>query len=247
MYPGAAAETGQQRSDGTEFRYNQQIRFCDLHHNMAGYSGTNGNAVWVHDNRFYDNVLGLQTDVVTGAGHPGFPGDSMLIENNRFYSNNFNIYADDSTVKPAFPFPVGTGMWIAGGNRHQVRNNYFYDNWRRGTMLYSVPDQLICGEAADGNQQAGLQPERPEHVVLQLAVRQRHGHEPRGQGRAERHGLLVGPVPGDRRQLLVGQHGSARREDHPVPSCARAARSARTARARTRASEPATRRRPASS
>jgi hypothetical protein len=158
VYPGAAPETGAQRKEGTEERYNQEIRFCDLHHNMAGYSGTNGNAVWVHDNRMYDNVLGLQTDVVTGAGHPGYPGDSMLVEDNLFYSNNFNIYAEDSTVKPAFPFPVGTGLWIAGGNKHQVRKNYFYDNWRRGTMLFSVPDQLICGPAADGNEQAGCDP-----------------------------------------------------------------------------------------
>src|SRR3954471_13995610 len=159
IYPGAAVETGAQRPAGTPFRYNQQIRFCDLHHNMAGYSGTNGNAVHVHDNRIYDNALGLQTDVVTGAGHPGYPGDSMLIEHNLFYSNNFNVYEDDSSVKPAFPFPVGTGMWIAGGNEHQVRDNYFYDNWRRGTMLFSVPDQLVCGPGNGGNEQAGCNPD----------------------------------------------------------------------------------------
>ncbi len=158
IYPGAAVETGAQRPEGTEFRYNQEIRFCDLHHNMAGYSGTNGNAVHIHHNNIYDNALGLQTDVVTGAGHPGYPGDSMLVEHNRFYSNNFNVYEEDSTVNPAFPFPVGTGLWIAGGNKHEIRNNHFWDNWRRGTMLFSVPDQLICGEAAGGNQQAGCDP-----------------------------------------------------------------------------------------
>jgi hypothetical protein len=159
IYPGAAVETGQQRQPGTKERYNQEIRFCDLHHNMAGYSGTNGNAVWVHHNRIYDNALGLQTDVVTGAGHPGYPGDSMLVEDNLFYSNNFNVYEEDSSVDPAFPFPVGTGLWIAGGNHHEVRDNYFYDNWRRGTMLFAVPDQLVCGEGAGGNQQAGCDPD----------------------------------------------------------------------------------------
>ena len=158
IYPGAAVESGQQRPEGTPFRYNQEIRFCDLHHNMAGYSGTNGNAVYVHDNQIYDNALGLQTDVVTGAGHPGDPGGSMLVEKNIFRSNNFNVYEEDSSVVPAFPFPVGTGMWIAGGNHHQVRNNFFYDNWRRGTMLFSVPDQLVCGPGAGGNQQAGCDP-----------------------------------------------------------------------------------------
>jgi hypothetical protein len=78
-----------------------------------------------------------------------------VFEENRIYSNNFNSYAADSDVKPSFPFPVGTGAWIAGGNHHTVRGNYIWDNWRRGTMLFSVPDSLICGPAADGNEQAG--------------------------------------------------------------------------------------------
>jgi hypothetical protein len=155
LYPGAAADTGYQRAEGTRARLNQQIRWCDLHHNLAGYSATNGNAIWVHHNNFYDNALGFQTDAVTGAGHPGFPGDSQLIEDNNFYSNNFNPYAPNSDVKPSFPFPVGTGLWIAGGNHHTVRNNYFWDNWRRGTMVFSVPDALVCGPAADGNEQHG--------------------------------------------------------------------------------------------
>jgi hypothetical protein len=155
LYPGGAPETGAQRPPGTEARYNQEIRDCDLHHNMAGYSGTNGNAVHVDHNKVYGNALGIQTDVVTGAGHPGYPGDSALFENNEIYSNNFNPYDPDSDVKPSFPFPIGTGLWIAGGNEHQVRGNYFYDNWRRGTMLFSVPDSLVCGPANDGNEQAG--------------------------------------------------------------------------------------------
>ena len=155
IYPGGAPETGVQRPAGTEQRYNQEVRRCDMRHNLAGYSGTNGNAVRVTDNEIYDNALGIQTDVVTGAGHPGYPGDSMLVENNRIYSNNFNTYAPDSDVKPAFPFPTGTGMWIAGGNQHRIRNNFFYDNWRRGTMVFSVPDALVCGPAAGGNEQAG--------------------------------------------------------------------------------------------
>jgi hypothetical protein len=58
-------------------------------------------------------------------------------------------------VKPSFPFPSGTGMWIAGGNHHTVRFNHFWDNWRRGTMIFSVPDALVCGPAADGNEQHG--------------------------------------------------------------------------------------------
>ena len=158
IYPGAAVETGIQRPEGTRFRYNQEVRKCDLHHNLAGYSGTDGNAVWVHNNNIYDNSLGLQTDVVTAAGHPGFPSDSMLVEDNRFYSNNFNTYDDKSDVDPAFPFPVGTGSWIAGGNWHQVRNNRYWNNWRRGTMIFAVPDALVCGPDSNNNAQKGCEP-----------------------------------------------------------------------------------------
>jgi hypothetical protein len=152
IYPGAPAETGEQRAAGTQFRYNQEIRFCDSHHNEAGYSATNGNAVWIHDNEFYGNALGLQTDIATAAGHPGFPDDSMLIEHNNFRSNNFNPYDAGSDVKPAFPYPVGTGMWIAGGNNHTVRENHFWDNWRRGAMLFAIPDALVCGPTDDNVQ-----------------------------------------------------------------------------------------------
>ncbi|MEO8095716.1 MAG: right-handed parallel beta-helix repeat-containing protein, partial [Pseudolysinimonas sp.] len=41
--------------------------------------------------------------------------------------------------------PVGTGMWIAGGNDNIVRNNRFWDNHRRGVMLFSAPDAMVCG------------------------------------------------------------------------------------------------------
>src|SRR3954454_11233762 len=46
-------------------------------------------------------------------------------------------------------------MWMAGGNNHTIRNNFFYDNWRRATMIFSIPDALVCGPAADNNQQHG--------------------------------------------------------------------------------------------
>jgi hypothetical protein len=161
LYPGAGADTGNQRDPSIypEFRYSQEIRFCDSHHNAGGYSGTDGNAVHVHDNNFYDNALGFTTDVFTAAGHPGFPQDSDLIENNNFYSNNFNPYLPTSDVEPSVPLPVGTGLWIAGGNDDVVRNNRFYDNWRRGVMLFAVPDQLVCGpEGVEPEQLAGCNP-----------------------------------------------------------------------------------------
>jgi len=55
--------------------------------------------------------------------------------------------------------PVGTGLWIAGGNDNVIRNNHFYDNWRRGTMVFAVPDQLVCGPAGISPEQlAGCNP-----------------------------------------------------------------------------------------
>jgi hypothetical protein len=48
------------------------------------------------------------------------------------------------------------GLWIAGGNANVIRNNNFYDNWRRGTMLFAVPDQFACGDSND--QVAGCDP-----------------------------------------------------------------------------------------
>jgi parallel beta helix pectate lyase-like protein len=156
LYPGAAAETGEQRKPGTKYRYNQVIRRCDSHHNASGYSGTAANAVHVIHNNFYGNALGWQTDVFTAAGHPGFPQDSDLVEQNNFFSNNFNIYAENSDVEPTVPFPVGTGAWIAGGNNDTFRNNRFYDNWRRGMMVFAVPDAVVCGPGTD-NTQAGCE------------------------------------------------------------------------------------------
>jgi hypothetical protein len=149
LYPGAGAETGTDRDTHRypEFRYSQEIRRCDSHHNLAGYSGTDGNATWIHHNNFYDNALGFTTDVFTAPGHPGFPQDSDLVEYNNFYSNNFNVYAPDSGIEATEPEPVGTGLWIAGGNHNVVRFNHFYDNWRRGTMLFAVPDATVCGPA----------------------------------------------------------------------------------------------------
>jgi hypothetical protein len=147
LYPGAGADTGHDRDTSIypQFRYSQEIHHCDSHHNASGYSGTDGNAVHLHHSNLYDNALGFTTDVFTAPGHPGFPQDSDLVEHNNIYSNNFNPYVEGSDVTPTVPVPVGTGMWIAGGNDNIVRNNHFYDNWRRGVMLFAVPDQLICG------------------------------------------------------------------------------------------------------
>jgi hypothetical protein len=153
---------------GKQFRHNTEVRRCDMHHNTAGFSGTAANAIDVHDNEIYDNALGFTTDVFTAAGHPGFPQDSDRVHHNEFYSNNFNPYKDScetedyqpgvcSDVIPTIPVPVGTAMWIAGGNDNEFDHNTVWDNWRRGSMLFAVPDATVCGvnPIAGGNQQHG--------------------------------------------------------------------------------------------
>jgi hypothetical protein len=178
LYPGASADLGE-AVPPSQRRYGTELRNCDMHHSTLGYSGTDGNAVWVHNNNFYDNTMGFSTDVFTAPGHPGFPQDSDLVENNNFWNNNFNSYLPQcgdgqkpgppvpgqsstspggncSDVVPSVPVPVGVGLWIAGGNADIIRNNHFWDNWRRGTMLFQVPDQFVCNDP--NNQVANCNP-----------------------------------------------------------------------------------------
>jgi len=67
LYPGSSAGTGRQTIEKRR-RYSQELRRCDMHHSAAGFSGTDGNAVWVHDNDFYDNALGSPR---TSSRRPG--------------------------------------------------------------------------------------------------------------------------------------------------------------------------------
>ncbi|WP_310964801.1 right-handed parallel beta-helix repeat-containing protein [Nocardioides terrisoli] len=153
VYPGAGAKTntGRDKTWYPKARYSQRITRCDSHHNLAGYSGTDGSATHIDHNNFYDNTLGFTTDVFTAAGHPGFPQSGDLIDHNNFYSNNFNPYVKGSPIHPAQPEPVGTGLWIAGGNHNVIRDNHFWNNWRRGVMLFAVPDATVCGPVIGSN------------------------------------------------------------------------------------------------
>ena len=141
IYPGAAAETGEQTVEPKR-RANQTIMRCDIHHNTLGYSGTMGNGTRVVNNHFYDNGTAIATDSFYAGGHPGYPQDGATFEGNQIYSNNFNSFVAGSDVEPRVPTPVGVGILIAGGNGNEIRGNRFYDNWRRGTMLINVPDAL---------------------------------------------------------------------------------------------------------
>ena len=227
--------------------YNQEVRFCDLHHNMAGYSGTNGNAVWVHDNRIYDNALGLQTDVVTGAGHPGYPGDSMIVENNRFFSNNFNVYEEDSSVNPAFPFPVGTGMWIAGGNSPPGPQQPLLRQLApRDDALQRPRPARLRQRPPDGNQQAGCDPNGQTTSFNNSHFNNKMGMRPDGTRRPERRRTSGGTRTRARPATAGGTTSPAPgARDHRLVAAARCP-SARRARSASRASARATPRRPAS-
>jgi hypothetical protein len=148
VYPGSGAPSLLSSRDTGFYptaRYSQVFRWCDSHHNAGGFSGTDSHGTLITQNNFYDNALGFTTDVFTAAGHPGFPQAGNVIDNNNFYSNNFNPYKPGTDVVPFIGSPVGTGLWLAGGNENVVRNNHFYDNWRRGMMLFAVPDATVCG------------------------------------------------------------------------------------------------------
>jgi hypothetical protein len=159
VYPGAAPETGSQ-ADLSFYpdapRYNTVITKCDLRGSALGYSGSMGNAVRITDNEIYGNITGIASDTLSASGHPGFPADSSKIDHNLIYSNNLDLYVDNPPVEPVVPVPLGTGIIYPGMNDARVSNNYIFDNWRFGSMLFAVPDALTSGGGAEGNVNPGI-------------------------------------------------------------------------------------------
>ena len=217
LYPGAGAETGNQRDTSIypEFRYSQEIRYCDSHHNASGYSGTDGNATHVHHNNFYDNALGIHDRRLHGGRSPRLPaGLGPGREQQLLLEQLQSLRVRARTSSRPFPFPSAPACGSPGGNDNVVRNNHFYDNWRRGTMLFAVPDQLVCGPAGvDPTQLAGCNPTAVPpstsyrnqfygNVMGRAPERNRAAQRHRGR-RDRPHRLLVGPVPRQHRQLLA--------------------------------------------
>ena len=193
LYPGAGADTGNQRDTSIypQFRYSQEIRYCDSHHNASGYSGTDGNATHIDNNNFYDNALGFTTDVFTAPGHPGFPQDSDLIENNNFYSNNFNPYVAGSDVVPT----------RSRSRRHRPvdRRRQRQHRSQQPLLRQLAPRHDGLRGARPGRLRTGgnrpdaagrLQPDRGAAVDLvpEPVLRQRDGQVARRDGAAQRHG-----------------------------------------------------------
>ncbi|HSE08509.1 MAG TPA: right-handed parallel beta-helix repeat-containing protein [Nocardioidaceae bacterium] len=158
IYPGSASDINGDNEEFEPTRYSIEIRRSKSHHNALGYSGTAGNSVWAHHNRFFKNATGIATDSLF-PGHPGLPQDHARWNDNLIYSNNQNYYKRyvdtgvcakpmeergymKGTVCPVIPTPVGTGVLIAGGNYNSTDNNHIFDNWRYGTMQFWVPAPL---------------------------------------------------------------------------------------------------------
>lgn len=94
QYPGSGADiypNANHASADLRARQATEVRNSKGHHSALGYSGTAGNAPWVHDNEFYKNQTGMATESVYG-GHPGMPQDHALWENNKIYANNKDYY-----------------------------------------------------------------------------------------------------------------------------------------------------------
>ena len=47
--------------------------------------------------------------------------------------------------------PIGTGILYAGMNDARVHDNWIFDNWRDGAMLFAVPDAFTNGGGAEGD------------------------------------------------------------------------------------------------
>lgn len=158
VYPGSAA-------DHHGARPAIEIRHCNLHHNLLGYSGTAGNSVYAHHNRLHHNGAGAAMDSFF-PNHPGLPQDSATFTDNEIYANNQDYYRywrdgtcqdaegarerfPEGVVCPSVPVPVGTGVLIAGGNNNLIADNHIYDNWRTGTMQFAVPAILREEEAPE--------------------------------------------------------------------------------------------------
>ncbi|MBI1816198.1 MAG: right-handed parallel beta-helix repeat-containing protein [Deltaproteobacteria bacterium] len=123
----------------TPGRFSQTIRNSRMFHNVLGFSGTQGSSVLITGCDVYDNAIGISFN--SQNDHPNFPQGHSVVEHNDIHDNNFDIYAATSDVPPigeAYDFfrnPVGTGLWIIGGEDNIVRNNRVYNNSRFGMIL----------------------------------------------------------------------------------------------------------------
>ncbi len=162
VYPGASPQTGEYRDESfyPKERLNTVVKDCDLHGSTLAYSGSMGNSVRMTRNNIYGNTNGISSDTLSASGHPGFPADGMKIDHNLIYSNNLNLYTENPPIDPYVPMPIGTGLVWPGMNDGIVTKNWIFDNWRHGTLLAAVPDE-VAG-TPEGNVDADVHCANPD-------------------------------------------------------------------------------------
>jgi hypothetical protein len=153
IYPGAASDLNAARGYDVD-RYAIEVRNCYSHDNLLGYSGTAGDSVWAHDNRFVHNSAGVATDSAF-PHHPGLPQNHALFERNVIGDNNQDYYGnvrngtckkpsaergyEQGVVCPSVGVPPGTGVINPGGNYNIWRDNWVYGNAYAGFVTSWVP------------------------------------------------------------------------------------------------------------
>jgi hypothetical protein len=157
IYPGASPETGRGVEDKKFYpdapRINTVVRKCDMRSSALAYSGSQGNAVRITQSDIYANTSGIVTDSISASGHPGYPPDSNEIDHNVIYSNNLNSYRKNAPFINTVGLPIGVGTFYPGVNMSNIHDNYIFDNWRRGTMLVSIPAGTERGTPEDPSEQ----------------------------------------------------------------------------------------------
>ncbi|MEU4231406.1 right-handed parallel beta-helix repeat-containing protein [Nonomuraea sp. NPDC026600] len=159
LYPGSASNINDGRGHEVP-RYAIEIRRCKSHDNALGYSGTAGDSMWVHNNEFYDNMVGATMDSLWPS-HPGLPQNHAKFEQNKIHDNNKDYYEytrNGTCAKPPAQrgyeqgvvcsqtgAPPGTGVLVAGGNYNVFRNNQIWGHNRAAFGLFGVP-AFIRGE-----------------------------------------------------------------------------------------------------
>jgi hypothetical protein len=153
IYPGASPETGKGVEDEAFYpdapRINTVVRKCDMRSSALAYSGSQGNAVRITHSDVYANTTGIVTDSISAGGHPGYPPDSDVIAHNNIYSNNLDSYGSDAPFVNTVGTPIGVGQFWPGVNMSILKRNHIFDNWRRGTMLISIPSGTERGTPED--------------------------------------------------------------------------------------------------
>ena len=153
IYPGSAPETGEGVEDESFYpdapRFNTVVKKCDMRSSALAYSGSQGNAVRITQNEIYANTSGVVSDSISASGHPGYPPDSISIDHNNIYSNNLDSYGEDAPFVNTVGLPIGVGTFWPGVNKSVVHDNHIFDNWRRGTMLVSIPSGTERGDPED--------------------------------------------------------------------------------------------------